>query len=117
MDPFLDRAAVLERLDGDEELLAEIIGLFQEDGPRLLTDIRAAVAEGDSARLTRAAHTLKGAVGNFCCPAAYDAALRLEQMGHAGGAAAARPALARLEETLGRLQAELAEMAPKAVAN
>ncbi len=81
LDQAIDREAILNRVDGDTELLAEIVGVFLEDCPRLLSAIGDAVARQDSKALDRAAHALKGSVSNFCAPAAVEAALKLETMG------------------------------------
>src|SRR5436190_16020451 len=75
--PF-DEAAVLERVEGDVELLREIVELFLEDSLRLREEVRAAVAAGDAAALRRSAHTLKGAASNFGAAAVVAAALQLE---------------------------------------
>ena len=47
--PAFDRASAVERLGGDEELFAEVAGLFRGDAPKLLDDISRAVAAGDAA--------------------------------------------------------------------
>src|SRR5437899_42983 len=105
----LDRATLMERLEGDAGLLAELVGLFLQDYPRLLTAMREAVARGDAKLLERAAHTLKGAVSNFAAPAATAAALRLEQMGRQANLTQAEEALAALEAELDRLKGLLAQ--------
>ena len=51
---------------GDEELMRELIGFYQEDVDRLLEDIAEALAEEDAEKVHRAAHSLKGMVGNYC---------------------------------------------------
>ncbi|PYU10577.1 MAG: hypothetical protein DMG29_17240 [Acidobacteria bacterium] len=105
----LDRATLMERLEGDAGLLAEMVGLFLQDYPRLLAAMREAVARGDAKSLERAAHTLKGAVSNFAAPAATAAALRLELMGRQANLTQAEEALAALEAELDRLKSLLAE--------
>jgi len=104
----LDRAALLERLEGDAELLAEMVGALLEDCPRLVASIREAVARGDARLLERAAHTLKGSVGNFGASAAAAAALRLEQMGRQGELAQAGEACTALDREIERLKPILA---------
>jgi signal transduction histidine kinase/DNA-binding response OmpR family regulator/HPt (histidine-containing phosphotransfer) domain-containing protein len=71
----------LERCGGDHELLAELVQLFYEDLPQLLTELDRAVAMSDPDRVRRAAHTLKGAVGNFSAQPAFEAARDLENAG------------------------------------
>jgi HPt (histidine-containing phosphotransfer) domain-containing protein len=107
---------MLDRLDGDEELLAELVELFQSESPGLLHAIRSAIAGGEAFPLMRAAHTLKGSVGNFCAPAVSEAAFELESIGHAGDMTKAPAALAALETILARFNDELAEFAPHAPA-
>jgi HPt (histidine-containing phosphotransfer) domain-containing protein len=103
-EEVFDKAAALDRVDGDVELLAELAGLFLEDCPSLLQQIQEAVAASDSKKLAQAAHTLKGSVGNFCAKPATEAALRLEMMGRSGDLALAVPALMDLEKAMERLR-------------
>ena len=107
-DEIFDRAAFLERLDGDFELLDELVETFRAECPRLLSETRTAVSLGDGRSLERAAHALKGSVSNFCAPAAFEAARRLEQMGREGDLTRAGDALVALEVEVDRFQAALA---------
>jgi len=101
--PGLDRAAVLARLDGDEELLAELAGLFIQESPKRLWAIQQAIEQDDAQGLERAAHALKGSVGNFVIPTAVRAAQTLETMGREGNLAAADTAYAVLQEEIAGL--------------
>ena len=78
-----DQHATLARVQGDREILQEVVQLFCAETPELLAAMRAAIARGDSQALQRAAHALKGTVRSFGAQAAGDAALRLEVMGAA----------------------------------
>ena len=78
--PF-DQAELMERVDDDMEFLAETVEMLDDDAPGLIEQIRAAVAAGDAEALTHSAHTLKGMLGNFCAPAAFESARKLEFMG------------------------------------
>jgi PAS domain S-box-containing protein len=80
----MDTASALARVEGDVELLQELVALFLEDLPDLLTNLREAVTAGDAGAIERAAHKLKGSVGNFAAQPAFDAALRLEKIGRVG---------------------------------
>jgi PAS domain S-box-containing protein len=106
-----DRQALMERLDGDRELLAEIVELFLESAPRLLLDVKKALGDSKGEALGRAAHALKGAVANFGARAAMDAALRMEQRARQGDVAGARAAWAPLEKEMTRLKKALARLA------
>jgi HPt (histidine-containing phosphotransfer) domain-containing protein len=41
---------LLERVDGDRELLRELLGIFKREFPRVFQQLRQAVAEQDSLR-------------------------------------------------------------------
>ena len=69
--------ALLELVRGDAALLRELIGMFLEDCPQQVGNIRAAVRQRDAAGLRSAAHLLRGAIGNFGSSAAYEAARSL----------------------------------------
>jgi CheY-like chemotaxis protein len=103
--PPFELAAALQRTAGDRELLVELAEIFCDECPQWLESIRGAVQAQDAAGLKAAAHTLKGAVGNFGATAAFDAAHDLEMMGRRGD-------LADADDTLGRLQQELSRLLP-----
>jgi len=107
----LSRAALLELFGEDENLLRELVGLFLEDSPPLLNDLRAGVAGLDAAMVERAAHALKGSVGNFGAKRLAELARQLETMGRARDLAGAREALTALEQELERVSAQLVGVA------
>jgi HPt (histidine-containing phosphotransfer) domain-containing protein len=93
------------------ELLRELVGVFLEECPGWLNDIKRAIAEADAAKVKRAAHTLKGAVDHCGASSAFDAALRLERMGREGDLTRAEEAMGALEAELERLRGSLAAFA------
>jgi HPt (histidine-containing phosphotransfer) domain-containing protein len=106
--PFVfDRAHVVERLEGDQELLDKLIGYFRTDAPQLLEKIRVAVREQDTAALIFSAHRLSGLVRNFDARQAAQRATNLETLGRIGNLAAAEQELAALERELQSLMAAL----------
>jgi signal transduction histidine kinase/DNA-binding NarL/FixJ family response regulator len=105
-----DQMALLARLDGDEELLQELVVLFLDDVPQRLGQLREAMVCHNLKALAQAAHTLKGAVGNMCAPRAFEAAQRLEELADAGDAQRAGEALATLETEMTYLQPALASL-------
>ena len=102
-EAIFDHDATLDRVDGNQELLQEIIGLFFDEIPGLLSTIQEAITHCDAKALERAAHTLKGAVGNFSAQGAYAASLRLEVMGRSGDLTHVEGAYAELEKEVARL--------------
>jgi CheY-like chemotaxis protein len=105
-----DPNALMANVDGDPELLSEVVETFSDECPRLLSDVRRAVAEGDARGLERAAHTLKGLMGIFGAETAKEAALRLESIGQAGDLRPAGEACAALEQHIERLMPEVAAL-------
>jgi HPt (histidine-containing phosphotransfer) domain-containing protein len=107
----LDKASALERAGGDLELLQEVARLFLDEYPKMLAEIRQAIHAGDARTLERAAHNLKGSVGNFGARAAHDAAYRLEVLARMGEMARVSEAYGSLESELSRLRPGLNELA------
>ncbi|GAB6140447.1 hypothetical protein JCM14076_11760 [Methylosoma difficile] len=57
-----DKAAALENLTGDEELLQAMLGAFLEEAPGQLSDVQTAAAAHNLPELAKAAHSLKGSL-------------------------------------------------------
>ncbi len=79
-----EREALIERLEGDEELLAEIVGLFLEDAPSQIQKVDSAISGGVAVDALRAAHSLKGAAANVGAPKLRQTALDIERLAGAG---------------------------------
>ena len=101
--PVFDHQAALDRMDGDEGVLSEVIGLFLADAPRQVDKIRQAIEQGDARSLRSAAHALKGAAGCLGGVSAAAAALQLEEMGSRADLSQAAEALADVEREIQRL--------------
>ncbi len=106
----LEMAVALERVDGDVELLRELAGLFLDECPKRTAEIRQAILQENATKLQEAAHTLKGSVGNFGFPAAFEAARHLETIGREQDWAHAEAAWSTLEDALARLESALTEL-------
>ena len=57
----LDLSRALRWVDGDRELLVELVDVLIEDYPRRMDALRSAIQSGDSAIARDTAHSLKGA--------------------------------------------------------
>jgi HPt (histidine-containing phosphotransfer) domain-containing protein len=77
-------AALLSRVEGDEQIFQELCGIFLDDAPKRLAAIRTALDAGDSRAVRAAAHAFKGAAGVFDANDVVAAARRLEEMGERG---------------------------------
>ncbi|MEE8107475.1 MAG: Hpt domain-containing protein [Planctomycetota bacterium] len=106
--PF-DRDALIDRVDGDTEFLAESVALLDEDGPPLLREIRDSASANDSERVARAAHTFKGLVSNFCADSAAEAARRVEALGRDGVTEGLDAAISSLDAEASLLMKSLRE--------
>jgi PAS domain S-box-containing protein len=93
----VDLRALLNQVGDDEDLLWELVDIFQETHPATLNDLRQAVSLGDAVRLERAAHTLKGSFANLAAPAACRIAQRLESIGRSQELSEASAVLSELE--------------------
>jgi HPt (histidine-containing phosphotransfer) domain-containing protein len=61
--PSWARSKALELVGGDESLLNEVVAIFLEESPRLVTQIQHALLDRDPRMLEHAAHSLKGQLG------------------------------------------------------
>jgi PAS domain S-box-containing protein len=109
--PAVNWSAALERVGGDGPLLRELVQMFQEEGPKLLAQLRLAVDRRDAAEVRRLAHTLKGSLTQFGAQPASAAARHLEMLGRDGNLTTAGEAYGRLAQALQRLQPMFADFA------
>ncbi|BCX81824.1 two-component system, sensor histidine kinase and response regulator [Methylomarinovum caldicuralii] len=79
-----DREASLAQLDGDEELLQDMIALFLDDAPARLEALAAAASACDCQGIAEAAHALKGMAGHFHAETLQQQAAALEQAARDG---------------------------------
>jgi PAS domain S-box-containing protein len=103
VEPPVDFASILQTVEGDKTLLAELMRVFAYDYPKRLAEVREAITMGDDKRLKHAAHGLRGEVGLFGAKRAYHLAVKLETMGWKGHAEGALLVLQELERELQRV--------------
>ena len=78
---MVDWSAALNMVNGDRELLTEVIQVLVQDLPRLQSGVNTSIAEQDGEALRRSAHSLKGSVRFLGDTEVFEHAQRLEQMG------------------------------------
>jgi PAS domain S-box-containing protein len=104
--PF-DPVCSMALVEGDQELLTELIGLFLSESPQLLTAIQQSSANGQSEQLMRNAHSLKGMAGNFGAQKVMTWAQELEILGRNGQTQGTASLSATLAIEVNRLNAAL----------
>ncbi|MBC7897352.1 MAG: response regulator, partial [Cytophagaceae bacterium] len=109
-EPAVNVAEVLGRVDGDTELLRELVALYRGGAPRLLAEIRRCVESRDAFGLQGAAHALRGASANLGAHPTVRVTQALERMGRASELADADRCLADLEREAQRLDEALDEL-------
>ncbi len=112
---LVDGADLLQRIDGDRALLAELIAIFREESPSLIGKAREAIMRNDAAEVERMGHALRGALVNLSAIAASGLAGELETMSRAGELALAGAKLHELEEELPRALQALDSLACEVV--
>jgi len=103
---YWDLDELLERLDGDQEFLRELLAIFLQDAPGNCAKSREALAAQNFPELTRAAHTLKGMLKNLAMKAAAQTAASLED-------AARKELPAESQEYLRQLERDFQEIFPR----
>ncbi len=108
-DPVFDLSAALDALEGDSNLLGEIVEISLRQFPKHMENIRAGVSGQDPKALEHAAHALKGSAANLLARSVMEAAARIEEIGRAGSTSVPKEDLASLENELAKLQTALGE--------
>jgi two-component system sensor histidine kinase/response regulator len=108
-----DMATALQRVDGDRDLLDEIIRIFMDECPRMIADLQQAFDAGDLRKIERSAHTLKGSASNLGATVVSLSAADMEAKSHAGDLGGAKAALTRLQREVKSLLAELESITRK----
>ncbi|MDH4152838.1 MAG: Hpt domain-containing protein [Nitrospira sp.] len=102
-EPAFNFDEALARVDQDRETLVLMIELFLEHGPKDLAHARAALTAEDAPGVARFSHRLKGAILQFCAPAALEACKALEESAKAGNLTRGGELYATLEQEVHRL--------------
>ncbi len=106
---------LLQKFEGDAELVKEIIDMFTEDGPKLLAEVRTAVDNRDAKELARKAHTLKGVVSHFTVEGPFESLRKLELWGRDNSLEEASQEMRTLTGQMRMLSANLASIAMEVV--
>src|SRR5580704_13536520 len=80
----IDLKDVLERVQGDKELLAELFDIYQEDFVIKRQALEEAIATQNITKIKEVAHSMKGSSGNISAKPLYAACLKLESLAKEG---------------------------------
>lgn len=100
----LNLAEAMANMDGDVELLREIVGIFLETAPPQIQSITGAIRDGLLDKVAIESHGMKGGASNFCAGDFVVSALALERLAKSGTLAGAETLLERMKADLEILQ-------------
>lgn len=103
----LDIELLRTHMEGDAQVLRDIVGSFLREAPILERAVVDSLTCSDTATLTRTAHTLKGLLLTLAARPAAEAALRLEMFARGGHLADAHLAWRDLQSEMTRLSPAL----------
>lgn len=101
--PVLDTVDLMDRLDGDHALAAELAELFISDVRDTLVSLRTATERGFAPEVERVAHALKGAAANLSGEKVRHIAAVVEAAGKSNDMAAAAAAIKKLGPAVAEL--------------
>jgi HPt (histidine-containing phosphotransfer) domain-containing protein len=105
-----DPESLWNRVDGDMDLLRELVDLFAEETPRMLSQIEDAIKHGSASEIEKGSHKIKGSVLQFSARAAAAIALELEENARLGSVEGSEVLLKKLKQEIEVLQATLQTM-------
>ena len=84
LDSVMNLAEAMDNMDGDAELLQEIVTIFMETSPEQMAALANSIAAGEVKDVAIKAHGMKGGASNFCARKFVASALRLELLAKTG---------------------------------
>jgi len=96
------------RTNGKPELLTRLIGLYLDESPKLIREVKLAAGSGDAAQMARAAHSLKSCSANVGATVLSRYCEEIEAAARGGDIDAARRIVAKIEMEHGCVQTALA---------
>jgi CheY-like chemotaxis protein len=109
---LLDTDMTLQRLAGDQTLLANVAAAFIRTAPALLASIETALVATDLKRVSVQAHALKCAVAALEAPVVFNCVVNVEKHARSEDAPAAAAAFRLAKELVRRLLTEIRPLAP-----
>ncbi len=82
--PVFDRAELLKRIGGREEMLGRFIGMFAKNVAGFMEQLQTAIELGDGEQIRIQAHSIKGAAANIAAHRVRESASAMETFGREG---------------------------------
>ncbi len=101
---FWNKDFALSQVDHDQELLEELLAIFQDSSASDMALLLRAVETDDAIAARGASHSLKGAAASLGLEAIRDVAMLIEQDCRDGSLAVAREKLPQLESLMTQLR-------------
>ena len=99
----------LERMNGEVDLLLDVMDYFQKDAPELISQINAAVEATDGTALQSAAHRLKSLIASYDHNLGVELAQNLEKLGREGNFSEATSMSSKLGQVVEELSGAIAQ--------
>jgi len=97
---LIDRETALSRLDGDQALINELVQIFLEDAPQLVSKILEGLHNSDLGEVEIHAHSLKSASANVGASRLSELCKVIEQLAREGKAEQLEEVRPMLQKTL-----------------
>lgn len=104
---YVDLDSLKSHFDGDEELIGELVEVFEETYPETLANIEKAINDQSTKDLELHAHTLKGMLANFFVDKLKELAFQLEKIGREGNLGDVSDQAEQLKSEIPKMLAEL----------
>jgi HPt (histidine-containing phosphotransfer) domain-containing protein len=104
-------AGLLAHVDGDRDLLKEVIVIFLDTCPSLMETLRQALQNREFGAVVRAAHSLRGSASNFDATQVTTLAQQIESHASRNNLPELHDLFAKLESEVAALTTALATMA------
>jgi HPt (histidine-containing phosphotransfer) domain-containing protein len=99
-DPEFDARSLWDRVNGDMELLRDLLEILKTQAPELLWEMKTALERNAAEDLRRVSHKMKGSALQFSAPEAAALAGTLEDMGKRETLEGAQEVLLKLESQI-----------------
>jgi HPt (histidine-containing phosphotransfer) domain-containing protein len=99
--------------DDDDAFLKDIIGIFLEDTPERIAELKQCLTAYDQPKFTRAAHSIKGSASNLGATHIRAVAEKLEHQSRNSGLDGLESLIANLESVFAAAKAELEKYTKK----